>query len=227
MAYLIALWEVNDPVFKEIDHNNQVEQLQPRILDSLIMQIGILTEQGAEAEPKSVSGRITFVFALIAVMFLFTAYSANIVALLQSTTDSTNTIEGLFDSKMDLGVQNDSFIENMFKLSTDPLVKVAYEKIFTKEKQKSMSLEEGVAKIRNGFFAFQTDPSSAYKEIAKTFDEGEKCSLMETYQTSRDWNLKIASYNAFTPKNQNVLDKEQTLQVQLFWIAMRLTLYMV
>uniref|UniRef100_A0A6P7G0D5 Glutamate receptor 4-like isoform X2 n=1 Tax=Diabrotica virgifera virgifera TaxID=50390 RepID=A0A6P7G0D5_DIAVI len=180
MAYLIALWEVHDPVFKEMDHKNQVEQLQPRILDNLIMQIGILTEQGAEAEPKSFSGRITFVFSVIAVMFLFTAYSANIVALLQSTTESTNTIEGLFNSNMDLGVQNNSLIEDMFKLSTDPLAKVAYDKIFTKDKQsKSMSLEEGIARMRNGFFAFQTNPSSAYKEIAKTFEESEKCSLTE------------------------------------------------
>lgn len=37
----------------------------------------------------------------------------------------------------------------------------------------------GIEKVRTQLFAFQVESASAYKAVAKTFTEGEKCSLSE------------------------------------------------
>lgn len=42
-----------------------------------------------------------------------------------------------------------------------------------------MSLEEGIRRVREGFFAFHTELTSGYKIIADTFHESEKCGLRE------------------------------------------------
>lgn len=39
----------------------------------------------------------------------------------------------------------------------------------------------GVEKIRTGLFAFQVESASAYKAVANTYTESEKCSLSEIH----------------------------------------------
>lgn len=69
------------------------------------MEVGSAAQQGFEAEPRSNSGRIVFISTLISFMFLYTSFSASIVALLQSTTDSLNTFDSLFQSRIDVGFE--------------------------------------------------------------------------------------------------------------------------
>lgn len=71
-----------------------------------MLEIGAISQQGTDVEPKSVSGKIATVFAFISLMFLYTSYSANIVALLQSTTDSIRTLDDLLSSRIKLGVED-------------------------------------------------------------------------------------------------------------------------
>lgn len=42
-----------------------------------------------------------------------------------------------------------------------------------------MTAEEGIAKVRNEFFAFHMEVGRAYTLISKTFQEYEKCGLTE------------------------------------------------
>jgi len=53
-----------------------------------------------------VSGRIVMLVLFTSVIFLYTAYSACFVALLQSSTDSIKTLKDLLDSGLTLGVQD-------------------------------------------------------------------------------------------------------------------------
>jgi hypothetical protein len=58
----------------------------------------------------------------IAVIFLYTSYSACIVSLLQSTTDSIRNLEDLYQSGMGLGAEDIAYSRHYF--SVMPLKKV-------------------------------------------------------------------------------------------------------
>lgn len=72
--------------------------------------MGVVSQQGSDTELKSLSGRIAFFSTLITFMFLYTAYSGMIVALLQSTSNMITNLDDLLNSGIDLGVENLSYI---------------------------------------------------------------------------------------------------------------------
>ncbi|CAG9829189.1 unnamed protein product [Diabrotica balteata] len=118
-VYIIVKWEWYDPVFKETvaeTHSNTIMPLRPGFFDVLVMELGAITQQGTDTEPKSVSGRIATVFTFIAFMFLYTAYAANIVAILQSTTESIKTLEDLLHSRISLGVEDIVYAHYYFQI---------------------------------------------------------------------------------------------------------------
>jgi hypothetical protein len=65
-----------------------------------------VTLAGTTLEANSVPARIVLFLLFTAVIFLYTAYSACIVALLQSSTDSIRTLKDLLDSGLTLGVED-------------------------------------------------------------------------------------------------------------------------
>lgn len=71
------------------------------------MEVSCTAQQGFEAEPRSNSGRIAFIWTLIALMFLCHSFAANIVAILQSTSESLNTFESLVQSRISVGFEKD------------------------------------------------------------------------------------------------------------------------
>jgi hypothetical protein len=77
---------------------------------------------GSKLEARGISGRIISVMLYIAVIFLYTSYSACIVALLQSTTDSIQNLEDLYQSGMGLGVFD--VVYNRHYFSVIPLKQV-------------------------------------------------------------------------------------------------------
>nr|APC94347.1 ionotropic receptor 1 [Pyrrhalta aenescens] len=182
--YIIVKWEWKDPIFKEEiqeTNSNSIVPLRPGLIDVLVMQLGAITQQGAESEPKSNAGRIATIFAFIAFMFLYTSYSANIVAILQSTTESIKTLEDLLNSRISLGVEDIVYAHYYFKTAKEPTRKAIYEQKIAPKGQKPnfMTMQEGIGRVQKGFFAFHVEVSSGYKMIGGTFQESEKCSLKE------------------------------------------------
>lgn len=152
---------------------------------------------GSDTELKSNSGRIAMIFALVAFMFLYTAYSANIVAILQSTSNSINDLEDLLNSKIELGVEQAPYFIPIFKVNfrkifrimlliwnfqyaSNPVAKNIYEKKLKPRGDKfMMSLRQGTEKMRTHFFAFYTEGSSINKLMSDYFDESEKCNVRQ------------------------------------------------
>lgn len=90
--------------------------VKPTFSDVLLLEVGAICQQGAEAEPRTPSGRIAALFVFIAFMFIYTSYSANIVALLQSTTDSIRTIDELASSRIKLGAHDTTYSRYYFQV---------------------------------------------------------------------------------------------------------------
>lgn len=104
--YLIVFWEWKNKMFRVQYLENVSATLRPNVFDVIMLQIGAVTQQGSDVEPKSLAGKIATIFSFVSLMFLYTSYSANIVALLQSSSDSIKNLQDLLDSRITLGVED-------------------------------------------------------------------------------------------------------------------------
>ncbi|KAJ3642290.1 hypothetical protein Zmor_025090 [Zophobas morio] len=177
--YIVVKWE-----WKQAKFRNKVVQnvaLRPKFFDVIMMEIGAITQQGSDVEPQSNTGRIITIFTFIALMFLYTSYSANIVALLQSTTNSIQTLEDLLQSRIKLGVEDIVYAHYYFENDQEPVRKAIYEQKVAPKGQKAnfFKAEEGIRRVQEGFFAFHIELNTGYKIISNSFQEGEKCGLKE------------------------------------------------
>lgn len=99
IIYVTFIWEWKGSISRE-------QYYKPSVFDIILMEIGATTQQGSEIEPKSLSGRIAMIFCFIMLMFLYTAYSANIVVLLQSTSNSIQEVEDLLKTRIKIGADD-------------------------------------------------------------------------------------------------------------------------
>lgn len=112
------------------------EVLRPS--DLFIFGISAVCQMGTHREPKYLSGKISTVllhvtstmlrsilrvlilfqiFFVIALIFVYTSYTANIVSLLQSTTKSIKTLDDLYNSDLGFGVEDAPYNRNYFEFS--------------------------------------------------------------------------------------------------------------
>ncbi|CAG9772243.1 unnamed protein product [Ceutorhynchus assimilis] len=167
------------------------------------MEIGSAAQQGYESEPRSNSGRIVFILTLISLMFLYTSFSASIVALLQSTTESLNTLESLFQSRIPVGFKENITMDYFNELKHDQ--KKTKEFVKKISKPEFMSTEQGIKRVQKDFFAFYGDTYEIYKYVNDWFYENEKCSLREIKFKNTHVN-----YWLFMKKNSSYQDKLRT-----------------
>ncbi|KAG7303591.1 hypothetical protein JYU34_012120 [Plutella xylostella] len=95
------------------------------------------------------SGREILFLGLLSFMFLFTAYSANIVALLQSATNDINSVERLLNSPLTCGAQDTEFNRVMFEEEDRPVYRSFWlKKAVPQGDQFFLSVEEGIRRMR-------------------------------------------------------------------------------
>ncbi|XP_055315345.1 ionotropic receptor 75a-like [Sitodiplosis mosellana] len=155
--------------------------LGPSIGDIFFVIFGAVCQQGSALTPRSAAGRMIMAVAFTILMFLYTSYSANIVALLQSPSTRIKTLKDLYESRLEIGVDDTVFNRYYFSHAEESIRKKIYmEKVLKKNGQDNfMSLEEGVQRIRKGLFAFHMERALGYKLMSETFFEDEKCGLVE------------------------------------------------
>nr|QZH55080.1 ionotropic receptor 75d [Achelura yunnanensis] len=150
------------------------------LAEAFTFAIGTLCQQGYHMTPQLVSARMVMLFSLLTSLAAFTSYSAKIVAILQTPSNAIRTIRDLDMSPMHLATQNTSYKKIYFAESNDPETQALYRhKLLPLGEAADLSVEEGVARVRKGLFAFQVEESAGYDIISKTFTEPEKCDLKE------------------------------------------------
>lgn len=114
-------------------------------------------------------------------VFIFTSYTASIVALLQSTSKSIQSLSDLLNSNMELGVEETPYALHYFSTQKEPIRKKIYETKIAppNEKPHFVNSTYGVSMVRKGFYAYHAVLQVAYKQIKQTFYEHEKCGLIE------------------------------------------------
>lgn len=96
--------------------SNKYRIMYPRMVDVVHLHISAIAQQGSEAEPISGGGRIATFLVFLFILFLYTAYLANIVALLGGTTKRIHGVTDLKDFNVKLGVDKADFSRDIFKV---------------------------------------------------------------------------------------------------------------
>lgn len=76
---------------------------------------------------------------------------------------------------------NNVFELTLFQTAREPTRRAIYEQKIAPKDQKPnfMSVQEGIKRVQNEFFAFHVELSTGYKVIGDIFKENEKCGLQE------------------------------------------------
>lgn len=106
------------PSFQNL--SNQPE-LNPSWTDVALLAFGAMCQQGSSSIPYSLPGRIVTIMMFVGLMFLYTSYSANIVALLQSSSNSIKTLNDLLHSRLSVGVDDTVFNHFYFPVGNSSL----------------------------------------------------------------------------------------------------------
>ncbi|XP_074637316.1 glutamate receptor 4-like isoform X1 [Acropora palmata] len=129
------------------------------LFNSLWFAAGSILQQGADNTPKCASGRILAGAFWFFTMILISTYTANLAAYFtaKNAKTSINSLEDLANqNKIKYGVLNGGSLSTFFK---DSQVET-YQKMYgtmNKENTFVNSTKEGVARVRQGGFAYLTD----------------------------------------------------------------------
>nr|UZH23437.1 ionotropic receptor 75d [Anastrepha ludens] len=156
-------------------HSHEID-----ILDCVVFVWGAMCQQGFYANILNRSARFIVFTTFVSTLFLYTSFSANIVALLQSPSEAIQTLSDLAQSPLEIGVQDTVYNKIYFNESTDPITNPLYhKKIAPKGDNIFMRPTVGMEKMRTGLFAYQVELQAGYQIISNTFSEPEKCGLKE------------------------------------------------
>ncbi|XP_066246802.1 uncharacterized protein [Euwallacea similis] len=177
ILFLAMKWEY---MKNQLDHSNQTE-LSGSLRDVIFITLGALCQQSAAALPYSTPGRIVTLCLFISLMFMYVSYSAIIVALLQTSSNSINTLEDLLNSRIEVGVDDTVFNHFYFTTASEHIRKAIYEKKVSPPGKPAnfFPVEKGIQRMRQGLFAFHVETGVGYKLVGETFKEDEKCGLQE------------------------------------------------
>lgn len=140
-----------------------------------------------------------FVFS-ISLIFFYTSYAASIVALLQSTSHSIQTISDLLNTDIQLGVEDVPYSRPLISNETDPIRQLVRRKKLEPSNQPAhyYNMTYGMRRMQTEFFAFHSEIGIGYKHIQKTFAEHEKCGLKKIeFLTVGDPYLSIPRRNPY------------------------------
>lgn len=92
---------------------------------------------------------------------------------------------------MELAVDDTPYNRHYFSTQIEPIRKQIYEtKIAPPNKQPNfVNVSYGISRVRGGLYAFHTETATGYRDVQGTFQEHEKCGLieMEYLQSLNPW----------------------------------------
>lgn len=100
-------------------------------------------------------------------LFIYTAYTANIISLLQSSSNAINTLDDLYHSSMEFGIEDTPYHRHWFPAQTEKTRKAIYRDKIAPPNQPPhyMNLSYGMSRLRQGLFTFHVEASTGYNLI--------------------------------------------------------------
>uniref|UniRef100_A0A0H2UI52 Ionotropic glutamate receptor C-terminal domain-containing protein n=1 Tax=Rhodnius prolixus TaxID=13249 RepID=A0A0H2UI52_RHOPR len=180
LSLLVSLILAIEFVLTKYKSVRAYEQQNVELADLITMVLSAACQQGTELIPISMPARITVFLFSLAAFFLYTSYSANIVALLQSTAPVLKSLEDITNSHLGIKIQDLRYNKKFFKETADTnIINLFQRKVEPFGDEVYCLPEEGMRHMRSGKFAFLVEANVGYKIISNTFEEMEKCGLGE------------------------------------------------
>lgn len=85
--------------------------------DTILLTASAICQMGSTLEARMYSSRVLFFFLFMTFVFTYTSFTASIVGLLQTSTNSIQTLEDLYKSKLKLGVEDNLYNRYYFGVS--------------------------------------------------------------------------------------------------------------
>ncbi|KAL1506262.1 hypothetical protein ABEB36_005656 [Hypothenemus hampei] len=150
--------------------------------DIVMLQLAITCQMDVDWMPKSLSGKLSVFFLLIFYTFLYTAFSAKILLLLQSNTNAITDIAGLYKAGFDFAIENQPY--NIYYVtvptsrSNEYWRKKIYEnKILTPQGPRFINALTGIQLVRDTYLAFHVASLTVFPEMEKTYTTTQACSV--------------------------------------------------
>ncbi|XP_050546129.1 uncharacterized protein LOC126908258 [Daktulosphaira vitifoliae] len=190
-------------------------------LDTGMLVLGAICQQGTSTIMTTTSVRMAFSVLFFTAVFLFTSYSASIVVILQTPSQSIKSIKDLADKSTTFSVLdtahnyvylNETKIHAVKKIYQNKIIKTKPSDAFT-------SAKVGMIRVQKEFHAFLVDTSVANDIIAKSWNEQEKCSLTQlNLFTLPPLTLYIAKKSGYKDsiKQQLILQDEVGLKKRIY-----------
>ncbi|XP_043277874.1 ionotropic receptor 75a-like [Venturia canescens] len=140
-----------------------------------LVVVGAISQQGINAAPNIISGRILFISLFLWGLLLYQFYSASIVgSLLAEEAKYITTLEQLDASNMELGIEEMPYYPAVFKYGGSPVLLRMYDEKMrpTPERPKGAytSAGRGLSLVKKGGYALSIESGTAYKIIEVTLD---------------------------------------------------------
>ncbi|XP_055529432.1 uncharacterized protein LOC129721183 [Wyeomyia smithii] len=149
-------------------------------LESLTFIIGTMCQQGYDLPPHFNAAKLLFFFAKLASFFIFTSYSASIVALLQSPSRAINSVADLAVSPLKAGAMDTVYGWVYYNESKDPAVQALFRKKIRPQGKKAFTeANVGMRRVKDELYAFQIEVNAAYQLIKETFTDQDTCKIHE------------------------------------------------
>lgn len=152
--------------------------------DILTFVSGAVFQQSTDLNVSTSSGRILLLTTFLSTLALFISYSGNIVALIQSPSQSIRTLDDLIASPLELAVQDVPYTRAYLKENETTMLHLYHTKLEARGEQAWIASEKAllaIDRVRVDLYAFLIDTPTAYKAISRTYTESEKCSLSEIH----------------------------------------------
>lgn len=152
---------------------------QYTIIDTVSFVFGAVCQQGTHLLIPTISGRFVMITTFLSTLALFTSYSASIVALIQSPTQSIQSLDDLLNSPLMIAIHNEICTEINFSNESDTILQQIYERKLIAPDVCMMDEYIGLEKMRTELIGFIVKAPLAYQVISQRFTETEKCRLSE------------------------------------------------
>ncbi|XP_062542162.1 uncharacterized protein LOC134210155 [Armigeres subalbatus] len=161
--------------------NRKTDAAKTQPSDAAFNIIPVACQQGSTIEAHGISRKAFILVSLIGLMFLEVSYSAKIISLIQAPSERISTLKDLLESKLELATADTPYNRHYLSTDTEPVRRALYEKklLLKNGSMNIYSVKDGIAKIREGLFAYHVYTSTAYQRVSETYDEVEKCYLRE------------------------------------------------
>ncbi|XP_024083300.1 glutamate receptor ionotropic, delta-2-like [Cimex lectularius] len=168
--------------FKAVSKHDNTSVCNDNLGGSTLLVISSIAQQGFPDNSYKLSTRLIYISLLFVTFFTAVYYNTAILnGLLLQAPNAIQNVHQLLKSDIKLGLLAVPYILNEIHTLNDSLTVAVRKKLdkIKDPKDKYLNVEEGVAKLKKGQFAFYTEDEAIYTEIMHKMSDAEICSLSE------------------------------------------------